>query len=157
MDFQTSVRTCLTEKFATFSGRATRSEYWWFVLAVVIGALVVGFVHTVLRTGVLSTLYMLAVLVPGTAAGFRRLQDTGRPGWYILIPVGLGVLQNLLALTTMPQMGPGGRMTGMPGAGSMGLLAILSLVQLVLAVLFIYWLTRPSQPESNAYGPPPQA
>ena len=50
---------------------------------------------------------------------------------------------------------------GMPGGagmgGGMGLMALLGIVQLILAVLYIYWLSRPSQPEANAYGPPPAA
>ncbi|KZY29746.1 hypothetical protein A3731_26000 [Roseovarius sp. HI0049] len=146
MNFQTSVKTCLTQKYATFAGRASRSEYWWFVLAYLIGALIVS-----LLGWLIYLIYMLALIVPATAAGWRRLQDTGRPGWYILIPVGVGLLTSLLAPgPTADPMAPG-------GMGSMGLLAILGVVQLILAVIYIYWLTRPSEPETNAYGPPPQA
>lgn len=151
MDFKTSVTTCLKEKYARFSGRASRSEYWWFVLAYVVGAILVSLTGI----GVLYLLYVLALIVPVAAAGFRRLQDTGRPGWYIVIPIGLAVLGTLLR-----PAGPvveGGQAMQMPDMGSMGLMAVLGLVQLVVAVLFIYWLTRPSQPETNAYGPPPAA
>jgi len=156
MDFQTSIKTCLTQKYASFAGRASRSEYWWFVLAYVIGAIVVS----LLSLGLLSAVYWLALIVPITAAGWRRLQDTGRPGWYILIPVGVGVLSMLLT-PSMPSEGmmmDPGQMDGqMPGGGRMGIVAVLGFVQLVLAVLYIWWLTRPSEPETNAYGPPPQA
>lgn len=156
MDFQTSIKTCLTEKYASFAGRASRSEYWWFVLAYVIGAIVVS----LLGVGILYMIYVLALIVPLTAAGWRRLQDTGRPGWYILIPVGVGLLSVLLT-PAMPggdmMMDPGQMDGQMPGGGRMGLLALLGVVQIVLLVLYLWWLTRPSEPETNAYGPPPQA
>jgi uncharacterized membrane protein YhaH (DUF805 family) len=151
MDFQKAVKTCLTEKYATFSGRASRSEYWWFILAYVVGAILVS----LLGVGLLYALYVLALIVPVTAAGFRRLQDTGRPGWYILIPVALSLLSAALTPAMTP-MGPGGGPGHMPGAGGMGLVAVLGIVQLVVVIIFIYWLTRPSQPETNTYGPPPQ-
>lgn len=152
MNFQTAVKTCLLEKYATFSGRASRPEYWWFILAYVIGAIV----FSLLGIWLLYALYVLALIVPVTAAGFRRLQDTGRPGWYILIPVAVGLIGTFLLPTPMA-VGPGGEVSGMPGAGTMMFGGLLAIVQLVLAILFIWWLTRPSQPEANEYGPPPQA
>ena len=153
MDFQTSVRTCLTQKFATFHGRASRSEYWWFVLAYV----VVGIVISLLGIGILNTIYVLAIMVPAAAAGFRRLQDTGRPGWYIFVPVALALVTYLLAPDMPTEMGTGGAMMNMPSMGSTVLAGLLSLVQLVLAVIFIYWLSRPGDPRTNAYGAPPAA
>lgn len=151
MDFQTSIKTCLRQKYATFAGRASRSEYWWFVLAYVIGAIIVS----LLGIGILYMIYVLALIVPLTAAGWRRLQDTGRPGWYILIPVGVGLLSMLLT----PAMPSGDEMMDpaqIPDMGSSGLLMLISFIQLVLLVLYIWWLTRPSEPDTNAYGPPPQ-
>lgn len=150
MNFQTAVKTCLTEKYAGFSGRASRSEYWWFVLAYIIGGIIVSFLGFWLYV-----IYILALIVPAAAVGYRRLQDTGRAGWYIFIPMGLGLLSILL--TPAAPMGMEGDMTQMPNMGSMGLLAILGVVQLVVALVFLWWLTRPSQPEANQYGPPPAA
>ena len=83
---------CLTKKYACFSGRARRQEYWLFVLFNFIVALVAGFIGGFLAgaTGVaafsfLGTVYNLAVLIPGFAVLFRRLHDTGRSGWWWLI------------------------------------------------------------------------
>lgn len=156
MDFATSVRTCLTQKYATFQGRASRSEYWWFLLAYILGALVVGLIAGLTGLGILQWLYGIALLVPGLAVGFRRLQDTGRPGWYILIPFGISVLGMLFAPTAV-EIGPDGVPTDMPSAGSTMFFGLLSVIQLVLIVIFLWWLTRPSDPDTNAYGPPPQA
>ncbi len=151
MNFQTAVTTCLTRKYAAFSGRASRPEYWWFVLAYVIG----GVVISLLGIRILGLIYMLALIVPATAAGFRRLQDTGRPGWYFLIPTAVGVLG--MILTPAAPVMENGQMTDIPDLGNVGMMALFGIVQLVLAVVFIWWLTRPSQPETNAYGPPPAA
>ncbi|MDF3412854.1 DUF805 domain-containing protein [Sulfitobacter sp. M57] len=148
MDFPTAVRTCLTQKYATFQGRASRSEYWWFFLVVLIGAVV-----TQLIWGLLYLIYTLAIICPALAAGFRRLQDTGRPGWYIVIPFGISLLASLMApdVPTEEAMAAG----QMPDFANLALFSILAIVQLIISLVFLWWLTRPSQPETNAYGPPP--
>jgi uncharacterized membrane protein YhaH (DUF805 family) len=79
MSFTDAVRVCF-QKYADFSGRARRSEYWWFYLFSLIVFLVLYWVST--------TLYVLAALglvIPLLAVGVRRLHDTDRSGWYLLI------------------------------------------------------------------------
>ena len=74
------------KKYAVFSGRARRKEYWMFFLFNVIIAIVLGIIEGILGIpGILGTLYMLAVLIPGIAVSVRRLHDTDRTGWWILI------------------------------------------------------------------------
>ncbi|MEM6940363.1 MAG: DUF805 domain-containing protein [Pseudomonadota bacterium] len=148
MDFVTAVKTCLTQKYARFTGRASRPEYWWFFLALFIGAVVFSFL------GPLSIIYSLAVLCPALAVGFRRLQDTGKPGWYIVIPFGLSVVAGLFApdVPSEADIAAG----AIPDIGGIGLFAVLGFVQLIVALVFLWWLTRPSDPETNAYGPPPR-
>ena len=92
MSFQDAVRTCLQQKYADFSGRARRSEYWFFFLFQVIVNAVAGFLDALFHTrygggstGVIQTLAWLALLVPGLAVGVRRLHDTGHSGWWLLI------------------------------------------------------------------------
>jgi uncharacterized membrane protein YhaH (DUF805 family) len=95
MTFQESVKVCLT-KYADFTGRATRSEYWWFVLFIVLVS-----AATSLVSHALSGLFSLATLLPSLAAAARRLHDTNRSGWWQLIclvpVVGLIVLIVFLA------------------------------------------------------------
>ncbi len=74
------------QNYATFTGRAGRSEYWYFFLFNVIIAIVLGVVGGLIKTTILSTIYSLAVLVPGIAVGVRRMHDVGKSGWYLLIP-----------------------------------------------------------------------
>ena len=80
------------KKYAVFSGRAARKEYWMFVLwNFIIGVLlgiVVGVIDNAINSQaltVVSYLYSLAVLIPSLAVGIRRLHDTGRSGWWVLI------------------------------------------------------------------------
>lgn len=79
MNFATAVRTCL-RKYATFTGTASRPEYWWFFLFNVIG----GVVFSLTGVVALRTLWSLALVVPGLAVGVRREHDAGRSGWWIL-------------------------------------------------------------------------
>lgn len=88
MDFQTAIRTVLKDKYATFSGRAARSEYWWFALFSVIASSILTVIDTAIfgsDFGVLGPIFSLAVLVPSIAVGVRRLHDLGRSGWWLLI------------------------------------------------------------------------
>ena len=85
------------KKYAVFSGRARRAEYWYFVLfnAVVsiilsiLGKAIGVFNMTIGTVGneinILSIIYSLAVLVPGLAVAVRRLHDVGKSGWMVLI------------------------------------------------------------------------
>ena len=84
----------LTNKYSDFSGRARRSEYWWFVLVnagALIGIVIVaGILSAIAKPlGVVGYLLYLVValgtLIPGLAVGIRRLHDTGKSGWFLLI------------------------------------------------------------------------
>jgi len=89
MTFQESIGTCF-RKYADFYGTASRSEYWWFLLFVVLGEAVASVLR--LRAAPdATTLFSLLTILPLLAAGSRRLHDTGRSGWQQLlglIPVG---------------------------------------------------------------------
>ncbi|MFC1893797.1 DUF805 domain-containing protein [Chloroflexota bacterium] len=76
------------KKYAVFSGRARRKEYWYFALFSLIISFVLGLIEG-FATGndysVLTSLYGLAVLLPSIGVSIRRLHDTGRSGWWVLI------------------------------------------------------------------------
>jgi len=76
------------QKYAVFNGRARRSEFWWFTLINAIVGAALGLIDTVIfgvNYGILSGLYGLAVLIPTIAVAVRRLHDTNRSGWWLLI------------------------------------------------------------------------
>jgi uncharacterized membrane protein YhaH (DUF805 family) len=79
-------------KYAQFSGRARRPEYWYFVLFNFLITFGLGIIDGILPftsegsgLGILGGLYSLAVLIPSLAVTIRRLHDTGRSGWWVLI------------------------------------------------------------------------
>ena len=89
MTFAESIRTCFN-KYADFNGTASRSEFWWFMLFIVL----VGAALSLLST-TLASLFYLAVLLPDLAVGARRLHDTGKSGWWqllLIVPFGVIVL-----------------------------------------------------------------
>jgi len=74
------------KKYAEFNGRARRTEYWMFCLFNFIIGFVLSFIESIIGTGsVLLTIYFLAVLIPSIAVSIRRLHDTDRSGWWLLI------------------------------------------------------------------------
>ncbi|RTE86535.1 MULTISPECIES: DUF805 domain-containing protein [Gammaproteobacteria] len=80
------------KKYAVFSGRARRKEYWFFYLFNVIASIVLMLVDRMTGTynpemgfGTLGVIYGLAVLIPAIAVAVRRLHDTSRSGWWLLI------------------------------------------------------------------------
>ena len=85
MSLPDAVRTCLN-KYVDFSGRARRSEYWWFALSIFIVYLVASFLGRAVSAGVLlADLVALGLFLPSLAVAVRRLHDTNRSGWFYLI------------------------------------------------------------------------
>ena len=81
------------KNYVGFSGRSRRSEYWYFTLFYLVIAIVLSVLDGILFGGsvdgngtpVLSGLFMLAMLLPSIAVGIRRLHDTDRSGWWLLM------------------------------------------------------------------------
>lgn len=109
MDFAQAVKTCLN-KYANFSGRAQRSEYWYFFLFMVIVNIVASVLDSIIF-GDMPLLYLiatLALIVPSIAAGARRLHDTDKSGWWLLlglIPV-VGVIVLIVFFCQRGTVGP---------------------------------------------------
>jgi len=169
MGFTQSVKTCLS-KYVVFSGRARRSEYWWFVLFVILVSVGLAVLSAILfgtdpETGQgsnsLNSVFQLAILLPMLAAGWRRLHDTGRPGWYLLLPLAFGLATMVMLLTGVVvfsalEAGAEDPETLRGPAAFLGVtgLMVMYAIQLLLSVLMIWWLSRPSQDGTNEYGAP---
>ncbi len=169
MGFFEATKTCLA-KYFVFSGRAARSEYWWFALFVFVVSVVFAVIDTSLfgvnpDTGegvqVLTPIFQLAVAIPMLAAGWRRLHDTGRPGWYLLLPAALSIVTMIMlfsgiAVFSVLEQGADDPEALRGPAALLGVtgLMVVAVLQLILLVLMIWWLSRPSQEGTNEYGPP---
>jgi uncharacterized membrane protein YhaH (DUF805 family) len=109
--FWGAVRACMA-KYAGFTGRARRPEFWWFMLFGVLGGLATGTVDVVLfglgtEVSPINSLFSLALLLPSLAVGVRRLHDTGRTGWWQLIHL-LPVVGQIVLIVFWCQRGPDG-------------------------------------------------
>jgi heme/copper-type cytochrome/quinol oxidase subunit 2 len=80
MSFSQAVRTCLN-KYTDFSGRASRSEYWWWALFYFIGWLIT------IVFGKVVFLWEIALFIPSLAVGVRRMHDSNHSGWWIICPL----------------------------------------------------------------------
>ncbi len=163
MTFQQSIITCL-RKYFTFSGRATRSEYWWFFLFCILGGMIFGaleqFINGITRTPngptLLSGAFNLATFIPSIAVGFRRMHDTGRSGLYLFYP-----MIAIIGLLTF--IGFAGGVEALDSEtplalfeGAFGVIIGLAIIVVALSpFIVLWWLTRPSQPGQNQYGPNP--
>ena len=98
MTFQESIKICFA-KYADFNGRAKRSEYWWFVLFLVLASLALGLISSIV-----SGLFSLATIVPSISAAARRLHDTNRSGWWQLIAL-IPVLGWIVIIIFLAQQG----------------------------------------------------
>jgi uncharacterized membrane protein YhaH (DUF805 family) len=73
--------------YANFQGRASRKEYWYFVLFNFIFALIIDIIALSIKMPMIYPVYILAILIPSIAVGVRRMHDVNKSGWYIIIPI----------------------------------------------------------------------
>ena len=125
MSFGQAISSCFTQ-YVGFSGRARRSEYWFFALFAFLVYLVAALFDYWLGSGsVLSLLVVLGLFLPSLAVGVRRLHDTDRSGWWLLIglvPFGGIVTLVFSCMDSQPfpnRYGPSPKtpMGGYPGPG----------------------------------------
>ena len=128
MGFIDALTTVFRNKYATFSGRASRSEYWWSYLGLFVASIslqIIGFVGLIALGSINESLGLLVLLVvfagifalfiPSLAVNVRRLHDTGKSGWMLLIV----------------------------------------LIPCIGFILWLVWMIEEGQPHVNAYGAVP--
>jgi uncharacterized membrane protein YhaH (DUF805 family) len=136
---------CL-RRYVTFKGRASRPEFWWFYLVVLIG-IAATYALRLIAPVVAPTIqdaWNLLLALPHTAVTTRRLHDVGRSFWWVaavLIDVALLVVFELSNVSDSLVM------------GILGLLA--SIVFFVLLIILLYFLTMPGDSKPNRYGDVP--
>ena len=90
MNFQTSIKTCFN-KYAVFSGRASRSEFWFFVLFGLLGGVISAIIDTMILgysvevNGPINLIFSVALILPSIAVTTRRLHDINKSGWWQLL------------------------------------------------------------------------
>jgi len=126
MSFTEAIQT-VWSKYATLSGRATRPEFWWWVLFVILLNMATGIIDRIVIAPALgfemlektagqplSLIVSLALIIPGFCVSVRRLHDIDRSGWWLLI----------------------------------------NLIPIIGVLVYLFWLTRPGTDGANRYGAP---
>ncbi len=154
------------KRYAEFSGRSRRMEYWMFVLFQVLVTLVFGLVFGVAIGSAFSGrgagnfgalfasmgiafmvfgLFWLGMLLPTIAVAVRRLHDTDRSGWWLMLYVGPYLLMIVVQLLVFAAQSP----------GLIVINGLLSLVWLVAAIVLIVFMCLPGTVGANRFGPDP--
>ena len=145
-----SIKTCF-RKYADFSGRAQRSEFWWFFLFILVPLVILSFIPLVV-------LLLLGVLLPYIAVTVRRVHDTGRSAWWVIIILVMGAL-SAMALSAFILLEFASDSSG--NDGFYGLLALLIiggiwvLVSGVVVIALLVLCALPGTVGPNRYGPDP--
>lgn len=136
------------KKYADFTGRARRKEYWMYVLLLIGLVVVATLIESVLGLGAmvgpygpLTALILLGTLVPSLAVGVRRLHDTNRPGWWLLAAYVPAILMMLLPML---------------GILNAALIMILSLISLAALIGLLVLMVLEGNRGPNQYGPDPK-
>lgn len=161
MTFTQAVRSVLS-KYATFSGRASRSEYWWFYLFTILVNIGTSIIDAVLNTGfdneigIVSTVASLALLLPSIAVTARRLHDIGRTGWWMLFPVVTILATVVVAFVALFDALLGADADFRPAISWVLVLLVCGLLALAACITMLVFLCLDSTPGPNKYGPSPK-
>ena len=140
-----SIKMCFS-KYAVFSGRAQRSEFWWFFLFSAVSSAIAGIVP------VIGQIYPLVLLIPSLSVSARRLHDTGRSAWWLLLylgsilAMGIAFAAFVLALVSNDE-------GALMSAGLIAMVSFFIALGCSIAPLIFYVL--PGTVGPNRYGPDP--
>jgi len=147
-------RTTVTEHYFDMNGRMGPPQFWYFVLANFVFAIVAAILQGITFLP-LAALYNLAMLLPAAGMGARRLQDTGRDGKLIWIFIFAAFVSQLLSVVSALSAMSMGFLGFLVFGPSLALLFLINIAVLVAMVVLIYFWCQPGDPGANAYGPPP--
>lgn len=154
MDWQAifdNFRRTITDHYFDMNGRVGRAQFWYFVLANFIGAIVAAILGSVTFLPLLA-IYDLAMLLPTAGMGARRLQDTGRDGKLVWIFIFAGFVSLFLWIIAAMSFFALGFLSFLLFGP---LIMLLHLALVIACVVLIYFWCQPGNSGDNAYGPPP--
>ena len=144
MNFSTAIKTCF-RKYATFKGRAPRSEYWWFyALYTALEIASTALDETVFNLGpddigLFGTGLLVVMLLPGLAVHVRRFHDTGRSGWWLALLLVVAVFAGIAPEFSTPDW--------------VNITALIALV--ICGLTSLVWVLRKGSRFENRFGPDP--
>lgn len=160
MNFPQAMRQVLS-RYADFSGRAMRSEYWWCVLPIILASVVFGMVDSALPYRLLQPTFGLSVLIPTLAVGARRLHDTGRSGWWMALWAGISLVFGAILALSVIMYASIEQNAGLEALGPF-LFAFLGFVVsapflLATAIWSIIWMAQRGEGGPNRFGEDPRS
>ena len=136
------------QHYFDFKGRSTRSEYWWWLLFVVLAGIALTIVDMGIGTfnyesgdGLLSGLFKLATLIPGLALGARRLHDINKSAWWLLMWLSFLLIIPMIVLLVM----------------GMWLSFLLIIPMIIPVIVLLVWAARQGDNGTNRYVPDPRS
>jgi uncharacterized membrane protein YhaH (DUF805 family) len=155
MNFWTAVQSCFRQ-YVGFSGRASRAEYWLWVLFTMV---VSGVLHGLegggpQGPGPVGGAWNLATLLPSLAVASRRLHDTDRSAWWMLLPFGGFAVLGFWGALVMIEAAGNPNAAGIALPESIGLM-VAGLACLGVFVLFLVWMATRGSAGANRYGADP--
>jgi len=159
MGFGEAIKTCF-RKYFTFSGRARRSEYWWFYLFTLLLGFAAGIIDAILGTGtedlgVFGATASLVTLIPSLSAQVRRLHDVGRSGWWIGGAIIAAVMFIIVLVGTFGVTGIDESSDNFTGAFGVAII-IFVIAFFIYAITILVFMCQDSQQGANKYGPNPK-
>ncbi|HEX6741470.1 MAG TPA: DUF805 domain-containing protein [Sphingomicrobium sp.] len=145
------------KKYAVFSGRAPRAEYWWFYLATFVINIPLSIADEAIASwSPLSSLFSLAIFVPSLAVTTRRLHDTNRSGWWqliFLVPIFAIVASAIAILGTSALLD--GTEPSIPSGSAVIVMVIALVAVLVGAITMLVFMVSAGTEGPNDYGEDP--
>lgn len=151
MSFGDAIGECFFN-YANFRDRAARAEYWWWALFATILLLIgQGLDYVIFSDWETSPFYLvlsLATFLPSLSVTVRRLHDTNRSGWWVLLPFAPMVLffAGFIAALTMNPLNPFGPI-------GLILIGVPTILFIAAAILLLVWMVLPSDAGNNRFGP----
>jgi len=139
------------KRYADFSGRAPRPEYWWFWLAYVLLDVIIQILTRISGIFGLLGLVYLGLFIPMIAVAIRRLHDTDRRGWWLLAPL-VPYFAAFVIMFPAFMANPTG---GLALFAAVGPALILMLIGFVLAIAILIFMVLPGTPGPNRFGADP--
>lgn len=105
MGLSGAVESVLIKNYSNFSGRARRSEYWYWVLFVMIVGIILQIVTAFIGTfgSIIYIIWGLGTFIPNIAVGVRRLHDINKSGWWLFLHLGFGIGSIILLIWSIKQ------------------------------------------------------
>jgi uncharacterized membrane protein YhaH (DUF805 family) len=141
------------KRYAQFTGRAPRAEYWWFYLGTVIAGFFAGVLDGLTHIEVFQTVLNLALIVPSLAVTVRRLHDTDRTGWW-LVAIIPSMVAGFVATVTAGAAFQRQQLQ-LLGSASIALMVAAVIAVVILAIALLIFMIMPGTEGPNRYGPDP--